>query len=77
MRGYELTVFHRLENLFQEAKKTGNSLAKDIEEIINDAKAFIHQKENQSLIYLMGSIQVTHNKESIRKLLTYLNGTDE
>lgn len=76
MSDYELLVFHKLENLFEEAKKTDNPLTKDIEELIDDAKAFIRQKENLSLMYLMGSTQITHNKEAIAKLLAYLDSQE-
>ena len=49
MTDYELLVFHKLETLLEEAKKTDNPLSENIEELINDAKAFILNKKKTYL----------------------------
>ena len=62
-----------IESALQYAKTEGLINSKNIEDITKDTKNFIRQKENSALVYLINSINITDNKDWIKKLLDYLN----
>ncbi|MCB2262679.1 MAG: hypothetical protein LGR52_07045 [Candidatus Thiosymbion ectosymbiont of Robbea hypermnestra] len=74
---HEFVTVEKLQSLYEEAKEEDNPLQKRIGEILNDVKAYIKQRENYSLLYLLSSAKITRNKEAIKSLLAYLEAEDK
>lgn len=77
MIDHEFVTAEKLERLLREAKEQGNPLEERIGEILDDVTSYIKQRENYSLLYLISSMKVTKNKESVRALLAYLEAAEK